>query len=170
MTYDTSRKIVPRPRISGLARELRREGRRIVFTNGCFDILHAGHIMSLEWARRQGDVLIVGVNSDASVRRLKGPGRPINPEGDRARVLAAMEAVDYVVLFEEDEPAALIGEILPDILVKGGDWSRYISGREIVEKHGGRVLLAPLLEGRSTTGIIQRIMQSAMQEGETGDA
>ncbi|HIE11446.1 MAG TPA: D-glycero-beta-D-manno-heptose 1-phosphate adenylyltransferase [Kiritimatiellae bacterium] len=170
MTSDSSRKIVPRPRIRTLAQELHREGRRIVFTNGCFDIIHAGHIMSLEWARHQGDVLIVGVNSDASVRRLKGPGRPINPEEDRARVLAGMEAVDYVVLFGEDEPTALIGEILPDILVKGGDWGHYVSGREIVEKHGGQVLLAPLLEGRSTTGIIQRITRSAGQERETGDA
>lgn len=136
---------------------LRLAGRRLVFTNGCFDILHAGHVDYLGFARRQGDALVVGVNSDSSVRRNKGPERPMNRQEDRARVLAALEAVDYVVIFDEDEPAPLIAEILPDVLVKGSDWSHYVSGREIVEKAGGKVVLADMTPGLSTTRLIEKI-------------
>jgi D-beta-D-heptose 7-phosphate kinase/D-beta-D-heptose 1-phosphate adenosyltransferase len=139
---------------------LHAEGRKLVFTNGCFDILHPGHVEYLAFARQQGDALLVGLNSDASVRRNKGPLRPIVSQDDRARVLASLEAVDYVVLFDEDEPAPLIGSIIPDVLVKGEDWSHYVSGREIVERHGGRVVLARLVPGRSTTDIIGRIRQT----------
>lgn len=137
--------------------EWRSEGRRIVFTNGCFDVLHAGHVKYLRHARTCGDRLIVGLNSDASVTRLKGPKRPVNPLEDRALVLAALEMVDAVVDFEEDTPAKIIERITPDVLVKGEDWrDKGVVGAEWVEAHGGRVVLAPLLPGRSTTSILER--------------
>ncbi len=134
------------------------QGRKLVFTNGCFDILHRGHCDYLAFARAQGDVLCVGLNSDASVRRAKGPTRPINPEADRAYVLGSLRAVDFVVLFDEDEPQELIEKILPQVLVKGKDWAHYVSGREVVEAHGGHVVLADMVEGRSTTGTIERVL------------
>lgn len=137
--------------------ELHAQGRKLVFTNGCFDILHRGHVTYLEFARDQGEALMVGLNDDASVRRAKGPARPVNSQDDRAFVLLGLKAVDAVVLFAEDEPAALIAEVLPDILVKGKDWAHYVSGREAVEAAGGRVVLADLVEGRSTTSTIERI-------------
>jgi rfaE bifunctional protein nucleotidyltransferase chain/domain len=122
------------------ARKLRDQldaaGRKLVFSNGCFDILHRGHVQYLEFARAQGDALIVGLNSDSSVRRIKGPGRPINGERDRAAVLSALRSVDGVVIFDEDEPRTLIEAILPHVLVKGHDWAHYVSGREVVEAHG----------------------------------
>ena len=136
---------------------LHTEGRTLVFTNGCFDILHRGHADYLAFARSQGDALIVGLNSDASVRRAKGPTRPVNPEQDRAYVLGSLRAVDFVVIFEEDEPRDLIAQILPDVLVKGNDWAHYVSGRDIVEANGGRVVLAEMVEGRSTTATIERM-------------
>ncbi len=136
---------------------LHAEGRTLVFTNGCFDILHRGHADYLAFARSQGDALIVGLNSDASVRRAKGPTRPVNPEQDRAYVLGSLRAVDFVVIFEEDEPRDLIAQILPDVLVKGKDWAHYVSGRDIVEANGGRVVLAEMVEGRSTTATIERM-------------
>lgn len=139
---------------------LRESKRALVFTNGCFDILHTGHADYLAFARRQGDALIVGVNSDASVKRNKGPKRPVNDEHDRALVLAALEAVDYVVIFDDDEPAPIIEKILPDVLVKGEDWAHYVSGREAVERAGGKVVLAPLVKGKSTTNLIERILES----------
>ena len=139
---------------------LKAAGRTLVFTNGAFDILHAGHVDYLQFARAQGDALCVGLNDDASVRRYKGDLRPVNPQADRARVLAALECVDYLVLFGEDEPKELIGAIRPDVLVKGADWAHYVSGRDLVEADGGRVVLARMLEGRSTTSIIQRIVQA----------
>jgi len=139
---------------------LHAEGRTLVFTNGCFDILHRGHADYLAFARSQGDALVVGLNSDASVRRAKGPTRPVNPEQDRAYVLASLRAVDFVVIFEEDEPRDLISQILPDVLVKGKDWAHYVSGREIVEANGGRVVLAEMVEGRSTTSTIERMRSS----------
>jgi D-beta-D-heptose 7-phosphate kinase/D-beta-D-heptose 1-phosphate adenosyltransferase len=130
----------------------------IVFTNGCFDILHRGHVEYLAAARQLGDVLVVGLNSDASVRRLKGPDRPINPEGDRAAVLDALRAVDFVTIFEEDTPAALIEAVQPDVLVKGADYTEdRIVGADIVRQRGGRVVIVPLLGGRSTSGLIARI-------------
>lgn len=129
----------------------------VVFTNGVFDILHAGHVTYLQEARALGDVLIVGMNSDASVRRLKGPSRPVNPEADRATVLAALRCVDHVLIFEDDTPLACIEAILPNVLVKGGDYTRdTVVGADAVESNGGKVVLIPLLEGRSTTNIITR--------------
>lgn len=140
--------------------QLRTAGRTLVFTNGCFDLLHAGHVSYLEFARRQGDALLVGLNSDDSVRRIKGPARPVNSQAQRAVVLAALECVDYVVVFCEDEPADLIRAVTPDVLVKGADWAHYVSGREWVEQHGGRVVLAPLVEGLSSTRMIERMRES----------
>ena len=141
------------------AREgLRAEGRRLVFTNGCFDILHVGHVRYLSAARALGDALLVAINSDASVRALKGAGRPILNESERAEILAALEAVDFVTVFEEESPRKLIAELLPDVLVKGGDYELdEIHGREEVEAAGGRVLALPFVEGASTTGIIERV-------------
>ena len=137
---------------------LRADGPRVVFTNGCFDILHGGHVQYLTAARGQGDVLIVGVNSDASVRRNKGPRRPIVPEDERAALLLALRCVDYVVVFDEDTPERLIETLLPDVLVKGRDWAHFVAGREAVEAAGGRVVLADLVPGRSTTSLIERIL------------
>jgi D-beta-D-heptose 7-phosphate kinase/D-beta-D-heptose 1-phosphate adenosyltransferase len=139
-------------------REQRAAGRRIVFTNGVFDILHPGHVRYLQAARRHGDLLIVGVNSDASVRRNKGPSRPINPEKERAEVLAALDCVDAVSIFDDDTPAAIVRRVEPDVLVKGADWpSDQIVGRDTVEARGGRVILEPVERGYSTTSIIERI-------------
>ena len=135
-----------------------RDGKKLVFTNGCFDILHRGHVEYLSFARTEGDALCVGLNSDASVRRSKGPERPINPEGDRAFVLGSLRSVDFVVIFDDDEPKGLIAKILPQVLVKGKDWAHYVSGREIVEAHGGRVVLAEMVAGRSTTNTIERVL------------
>ncbi|MBU1738557.1 MAG: D-glycero-beta-D-manno-heptose 1-phosphate adenylyltransferase [Proteobacteria bacterium] len=136
----------------------RRLGRRLVYTNGCFDILHRGHVTYLEAARRLGDCLVVGLNSDASVRRLKGPSRPLNDEDSRARVLAALGCVDFVVLFEEDTPQELIGALLPEVLVKGGDWpvAKIVGAPEVLAA-GGEVYSIPLVENFSTTGLIARI-------------
>ncbi len=150
------------PKIVTLARLkniLKNRGRkRVVFTNGCFDILHAGHVKYLAAAKAKGDILIVGLNNDASVKRLKGPTRPINTESDRAEVLAGLSCVDFIVLFKEDTPHALISAISPDILVKGGDWKvASIVGADIVLARGGRVLSIPFVKGRSTTGLIRKI-------------
>jgi D-beta-D-heptose 7-phosphate kinase/D-beta-D-heptose 1-phosphate adenosyltransferase len=135
----------------------KRNGARIVFTNGCFDLLHPGHIRSLERARSLGDVLVVAINSDVSVRRGKGMSRPIVPEGERAELLAALESVDYVALFDEDTPRDLIGQLLPAVLVKGADWgANEIVGREEVEAAGGRVELVPVVNDFSTTALIER--------------
>ena len=140
---------------------LRASGSSLVFTNGCFDILHRGHTEYLAFARAQGDALVVGLNSDASVRRAKGPTRPVNSQDDRAFVLGSLRAVDYVVIFDEDEPRDLIEKILPDVLVKGKDWAHYVSGRDIVEAHGGRVVLADMVEGKSTTSTIEKMRAGA---------
>lgn len=136
---------------------LRCKGGSIVFTNGVFDILHAGHVMYLEAARAMGDILVVGMNTDESVQRIKGPTRPVNVQEDRAFVLAALRCVDHVVLFDEDTPLILITTLMPDVLVKGGDYTREtIVGADVVEANGGIVATIPLLEGRSTTGIIAK--------------
>jgi D-glycero-beta-D-manno-heptose 1-phosphate adenylyltransferase len=142
------------------------EDKKLVFTNGCFDILHRGHVTYLTFARNQGDALVVGLNTDASVRSNKGDDRPINNEQDRAWVLGSLRAVDYVVLFGEKEPKGIIAEILPQVLVKGSDWAHYVSGREIVEAHGGKVVLADMVEGKSTTGTIERILTVYGRSGE----
>ena len=144
----------------------KRAGKRVVFTNGCFDLLHPGHIRILEGARALGDVLIVGVNADASVRELKGAGRPVIPEQERAEILAAMECVDAVVIFNEPTPREVIARLLPDVLVKGGDWgSDKIVGREEVEAAGGRVVSIPVVSGYSTTEILRKIRESAPANG-----
>jgi D-beta-D-heptose 7-phosphate kinase/D-beta-D-heptose 1-phosphate adenosyltransferase len=136
----------------------KRNGRRVVFTNGCFDLLHPGHIETLEKARSMGDALVVGVNSDRSVRWMKGTGRPIFPERERAEILAALECVDGVVIFDEPTPLEIIAVLLPDVLVKGGDWaSDQIVGREEVEAAGGEVVSIPLVAGYSTTAILEKI-------------
>ena len=142
-------------------------GKKVVFSNGCFDILHAGHVEYLAAARELGDMLLIGLNSDASVRRLKGPNRPVCCEADRAAVLSALQFVDGVTLFNEDTPEELIGTLLPDILVKGSDWAiEQIAGARAVLDHGGSVLTLPLLEGRSTTGIIEKIIQLYTQNNQ----
>lgn len=141
------------------AREgLRAAGRTLVFTNGCFDLLHVGHTRYLAAARALGDALLVAVNSDRSVRALKGAGRPVLPEAERAELLAALSSVDFVTVFDEESPRRLIADVLPDVLVKGGDYAlEEIHGREEVERAGGRVLALPFVEGASTSGIIERI-------------
>lgn len=138
----------------------KRNGKKVVFTNGCFDLLHPGHIRSLETARALGDALIVGINSDASVRTLKGEGRPVLPEQERAEILASLECVDAVVIFEELTPQRVVAELLPDVLVKGGDWpGNQIVGRAEVEAAGGTVVLVDVVEGYSTTEILRRIKE-----------
>ncbi|HWX61340.1 D-glycero-beta-D-manno-heptose 1-phosphate adenylyltransferase, partial [Bradyrhizobium sp.] len=138
-------------------REWRKQGLRIGFTNGCFDILHPGHVKILTAARAACDRLVVGLNSDASTRRLKGEGRPVQDERARAEVLAALEAVDLVAIFEDDTPIRLITEIKPNVLVKGGDYTREtVVGHEIVEAHGGVVMLVDILAGHSTTSLVDR--------------
>ena len=140
----------------------KRNGKRVVFTNGCFDLLHPGHIRGLEHARGLGDILVVGLNSDASVRQLKGEGRPVLPEQERAEILAALEAVDAVVIFDDLTPRKVIAGLLPDVLVKGGDWpGDQIVGREEVEAAGGRVVSIPVVPGYSTTGILRKIREGA---------
>ena len=146
----------------GLVEALRRDGKIIVFTNGVFDLLHPGHVRYLRAARQEGDALIVAVNSDASVRANKGPDRPINPEAERAEVLAALRCVDAVVIFDEDTPDAIIRAIQPDVLVKGADWAAdAIVGRDIVEARGGRVVRIPVESGWSSSTIIDRILRGS---------
>ncbi len=155
----TSHKVVDWEAAARWVKELQSAGRKVVFTNGCFDLLHVGHVNYLEAARELGDALIIGVNTDASVARLgKGGDRPFTPEADRARVLAALACVDRVVLFGEDTPLALITRLAPDILVKGGDYQLdEIVGREVVLARGGRVVALPFVPGYSTTSLIDRI-------------
>jgi D-glycero-beta-D-manno-heptose 1-phosphate adenylyltransferase len=136
----------------------KRQGKTIVFTNGCFDLLHPGHVRLLEQARSLGDILILALNSDSSVRRAKGPSRPFSPEKDRIEVALALEAVDAVIIFDEDMPRDLIAAVAPDILVKGADWSHFVSGREEVEQSGGQVVTLPLEPGYSTTEIANKIL------------
>lgn len=155
----TGKKLVNIEEASKIAKDLKEKGERIVFTNGCFDILHVGHIQLLEKAKSFGDVLIVGLNSDNSVKRIKGEERPINPEEDRARILGALEVVDYIIIFNENSPLETIKKIRPDILVKGGDWTLdKVVGRDIVESYGGKVEVVDLLENKSTTQILTKIL------------
>jgi rfaE bifunctional protein nucleotidyltransferase chain/domain len=136
----------------------KREGKTVVFTNGCYDILHPGHIRLLEQARSMGGLLILALNTDSSVRRLKGPSRPLLAEMERVEMALALEAVDAVTLFDEDTPRELIAAVLPDILIKGADWAHFIAGREEVEAAGGKVLALALEPGYSTTGIVEEIL------------
>jgi D-beta-D-heptose 7-phosphate kinase/D-beta-D-heptose 1-phosphate adenosyltransferase len=151
-------KVVSREELRHELESRRRLGMRIAFTNGCFDVLHAGHVLYLQEARAQADLLVVGLNSDDSVRALKGMNRPIQPDLARAQVLSGLQAVDYVTIFEESTPLALIQALRPDVLVKGADYKKNeVVGAELVESYGGRVYLAPLNEGFSTTGLLQRL-------------
>ncbi len=147
-----------------LKREVERqrsEGKKVAFTNGCFDILHAGHVQYLSEARKAGDLLILGLNSDASVRAIKGEKRPLIPQGERAEVVAALAAVDYVTLFDEPTPLTLIEYLRPDLLVKGGDWKEEsVVGRDAVRSWGGRVVIVPMTEGVSTTNIVEKILRT----------
>jgi len=153
-------KIITRRLASEIARQCRKEGRKVVFTNGCFDILHIGHLELLEAARNLGDILMVGLNSDDSVRRLKGPSRPLNNEKDRAHLLAALTVIDFIVIFKEDTPFELIKTIRPNILIKGGDYQpERIIGASFVESYGGRVVVFPLISRKSTTDLMNKLFQ-----------
>jgi D-beta-D-heptose 7-phosphate kinase/D-beta-D-heptose 1-phosphate adenosyltransferase len=153
--------VVDRDQLVQIRNDLKRQGKKVVFTNGCFDILHRGHVEYLQKAKQLGDVLIVGLNTDASVKRLKGAERPIVQQEDRAIVIAALAAVDYVCLFDEDTPYELIRAIVPDVLVKGADWSvENVVGRDVVEAAGGMVKTIEFVPDRSTTSIITRIIQT----------
>jgi rfaE bifunctional protein nucleotidyltransferase chain/domain len=146
------KKIIPR---------LRKKGNKIVFTNGCFDLLHAGHVKYLEDARRKGDILVVAINSDASVRRIKGNKRPVINENDRLTIIGALASVDYVFLFKEDTPLKVIKQVRPDILVKGADWEdKTIVGSNFVKSYGGRVSTIKFINGRSTSSLIKKIVQT----------
>jgi len=142
----------------------KRDGQKVVFTNGCYDILHPGHIRLLEAARSRGDILILALNTDASVQRLKGPTRPLISQDRRAELAAALAAVDAVTFFDEDTPRDLIAAVLPDILIKGADWAHFIAGREEVEAAGGQVLAQPLEPGYSTTGILERVLAQTSRD------
>jgi len=153
-------KIILQNEISDVAKTFHAQNKKIVFTNGCFDILHRGHVEYLTKAKQHGDVLIVGVNTDASVKKIKGEKRPLVPEDDRAILLAALSCVDFVVLFGDETPQQLIEKIIPDVLVKGADWNvNNIVGKEIVEANGGRVATIELVQNRSTTSIVEKILE-----------
>lgn len=164
-------KIVSQDELILLTGREKRNGRRVVFTNGCFDLLHPGHVRCLAEARALGDVLVVAVNSDRSVRGNKGPERPLVPQRDRAEVLAALASVDYVTIFDEATPRDLISRVLPDVLVKGADWALgEVAGREEVEAAGGRVISIPLAAGYSTTNLLQKIREAtAVSEEKAAD-
>lgn len=153
-------KIKGREELLRIIRDLKAKGKRIVFTNGCFDLLHIGHVRYLEKARALGDVLVVGVNSDSSVRRLKGPERPILPEEERTEILSSLGCVNYVTIFHEPDPLKLITSLQPNVLVKGGDWTKEQTvGKEIVERSGGEVVIIPFLQGTSTSNLIETILK-----------
>jgi len=152
------KKVITRERLVKLARGWRMLGKKVAFTNGCFDILHEGHIFSLSQAAKEADILIVGVNSAASVKRLKGESRPVNNENSRSLILASLVITDFVVVFEEDTPFELITAFMPDVIVKGGDYTvEQIVGAKEVIANGGRVVINPIVEGFSTTGIIEKM-------------
>lgn len=151
---NTKNKILTLEKLKNFLKKAKKEGKKIVFTNGCFDILHSGHVRIIEFAKSQGDLLILGLNSDASVKRLKGPSRPVNKQNDRAIVVSALAAVDGVVLFKEDTPLNLIKIIKPDILVKGAD---YTTDNVVGREYAGKVVLCPLVKGKSTTNIIKKV-------------
>jgi len=161
MSHFGKRKLLTLPALKKILTTANRENKTIVFTNGCFDIIHVGHVRYLSKAKSLGDILVVGLNSDASVKKLKGSSRPIMSEGERAEILSALEAVDYVVVFKDPTPIKLIEGIEPDILVKGSDWSgSEIVGSDFVKKRGGKVARVRLAKGRSTTNVIEKIRKS----------
>ncbi len=152
--------------LRSIVHQVKREGKKVVFTNGCFDILHRGHLHLLREAKKLGDLLIVAMNSDGSIREIKGPSRPILPEEERAELLASLEMVDFVTIFPQPDPSHVIQELGPNVLVKGGDWAQdKIIGREFVEQHGGRAVVVPMLSDYSTTKIIERIRQDKPWQG-----
>lgn len=143
-----------------ILRDLKKQGKKIVFTNGCFDLIHIGHIYYLKEAKKLGDILIIGINSDESVRRIKGNNRPITSENERAEILSAFRIVDYVIIFPEEDPIKLISELLPDVLVKGGNWAiDKVLGRDIVESRGGKVETIPAIDNKSTTTLISTVLE-----------
>lgn len=151
-------KILDRNKLKDTLDELRKEGKKIAFTNGCFDILHVGHVRYLREAKRAGDILVLALNSDSSVRTIKGEERPLVSEQERAEVLAALEFVDYITIFSESTPLELINHLKPDVIIKGGDWAEdKIVGRDEVKKWGGHVTIIPEVEGKSTTNIVEKI-------------
>ena len=153
-------KIKKREELLRIIKDLKAKGKRIIFTNGCFDLLHVGHIRYLEEAKILGDILIVGVNSDASVQKLKGPKRPVLPVEERTEILSGLGCVDYITIFDELDPLALITSLQPDVLVKGGDWTREQTiGKEVVERSGGEVIIIPFVKGASTSNIIETILK-----------
>jgi D-beta-D-heptose 7-phosphate kinase/D-beta-D-heptose 1-phosphate adenosyltransferase len=154
-----SEKIFEREELKDKVHALKMAGKKIVFTNGCFELLHIGHVRYLKAARAEGDLLVVGINSDRSVHRIKGPKRPVVPENERAEVLASLACVDFVTLFDEPDPLVTIRSLMPDVLVKGADWEEdAIVGRDVVKANGGRVVRIPLTQGASTTRIIERVL------------
>lgn len=158
----TTSKLKTVSELAQLAATMRRDRRRVVLTNGCFDLLHIGHTRYLQEARSLGDLLVVAINSDAAVSALKGPERPLVPEQERAEVLAALGCVDYVTIFDAPDPGEVVAAVQPDVLVKGGDWPvEKIVGREVVQARGGRVVSLPLVPGASTTGLVRRILDRA---------
>lgn len=158
-------KIKNRQELGQLRTSFSQQGKIVVFTNGCFDVLHRGHVEYLEKASETGDILIVGLNSDQSTNRLKGKGRPLMPQEDRAHILASLQSVDYVSIFDEDTPLELIKIVQPDVLVKGSDYKlEEIVGRDFVEQHGGKVLTIPIVPERSTTNIIDKIISLLEKE------
>jgi D-beta-D-heptose 7-phosphate kinase/D-beta-D-heptose 1-phosphate adenosyltransferase len=161
--------IVNVKQLSATRARMRNQKKKVVFTNGTFDIIHRGHVEYLQAAKKLGDVLIVGLNTDASIRRIKGKGRPVNKNGDRAIVLASLGCVDYVCFFGEDTPQNLINKIVPDVLVKGADWNVVdIVGKDIVEHHGGIVRTIKLTRGKSTTNTIERVLKAYCTGGRSG--
>jgi len=166
-----NRKIKTLAQMKAIVTQIKARGEKVVFTNGCFDILHVGHVRYLLKAKSYGDVLVVGLNTDRSVRLIKGEKRPVVPERERAEVLAALESVDYVVFFDEPDPLRLIQALKPDVLVKGADWPKsQIIGREFVEKMGGRVGRVPLIPGASSTGLIKKIIKVYRGKGAEKDS
>ena len=154
------KKIKERKELLRIIKNLKAKGKQIVFTNGCFDVLHLGHVRYLEEAKALGDVLVVGVNSDSSVRKLKGPKRPILPEQERTEILSGLGCVDYITIFNEADPLKLITSLKPNLLVKGGDWTReQIVGREVVERSGGELVIIPFVKGASTSNVIDTILK-----------
>ncbi len=151
-------KVLGRASLRRIVGRLKRKGKKVIFTNGCFDILHYGHVQLLERAKKLGDILVVGLNSDSSVKRIKGASRPIRGQAERSGILAGLAAVDYITLFDEDTPEKVIRALAPDVLAKGGDWDRgSIVGADFVESKGGKVVRLPLVKGYSTTSLIARI-------------
>lgn len=156
--------LIDRMKISEIVTSLKAKGKRIVFTNGCFDILHVGHVRYLKEAKALGDILILGLNSDCSVKSLKGPNRPINNESDRAEVLSALKAIDYVVIFDEKTAENIVGEVKPDIYAKGGDYSiDTLPEAKIVAEHGGKTVLLQLVDGKSSTNIINKCKENNLK-------